>query len=550
MSGEAGTAPTRPGRAAAVPAVEPGLDPALGEEIVAEAAAAAARPGRDPAESGRHRRFAVLLMGGALVSKLLGFVREIVMAHTLGASLAADGFRGAMTAILLPLAVLQNESVPALLVPMYREWRRSGDAARRLTALTVAITGMAVALMLGVQALGMLWVDAIVGGYSPAGQALTLDFVRVMALGMPASALLNCLAAGEIALGRSRLTIVRANILNVAVLAGLVLMGWTGWVLALAWAFTLAMNGVALCGLWWLWREGLLDPAGARPALVRAVGGEFLRGLRPLLPIPAVEQANVWIERVLASRLTAGTVASIDYARTLTESALLLISQPLGLTVLAGGPAADMRRQAEAIARPILAVMLPGSVFVAAFAPEITRLVFARGAFDEAAVLLSSQALRGIAAGLWAATLGWILMRILNGAGRNGAAAGVLTGAHAVNIALNLATGLALPDGWASPLMLGLGEAARGLVLLVGTGLLLGCTRRLAVAVLLAAGPAALTGLAAWQIHLAWSGTLARLAAGALACGIGILLALALAAPDLRGMAGRIVRGRPGTAGH
>ena len=34
-------------------------------------------------------------------------------------------------------------------------------------------------------------------------------------------------------------------------------------------------------------------------------------------------------------------------------------------------------------------------------------------------MLLTSQALRGIAVGLWAATLGWILMRILNGAGRN-----------------------------------------------------------------------------------------------------------------------------------
>ncbi|WP_236728857.1 lipid II flippase MurJ [Methylobacterium sp. WSM2598] len=490
------------------------------------------------------RRFAVLLMGGALFSKLLGFVREIVMAHTLGASLVADGFRGALTAVLLPLAVLQNESVPAILVPMCREWQRTGEAGARLCALTLALGGIALGLMLAVQALGMTWVGAIVGGFSPEGRALTLDFVRVMALGMPACVVLNCLAAGEIALGRSRLTTIRASILNLAVLTGLAVMGLTGSVAALAWSFTIAFNGLAACAVAWLWREGLLDPAGARPALILAAGRDFLRGLRPLLAIPLVEQAHNWIERLLASRLATGTVASMDYARTLTDSALLLISQPLGLTVLAAGPAADTARQVERIARPILAVMLPACVFLAGFAPELARVVFARGAFGDEAVFLTSEALRGIAAGLWASTLGWILMRVLNGAGRNGAAAGVLTAAYLANIAVNLATCAAAGNGLAGPMMLGLGEAARGLVLLAGTGLLLGCARPLVRATLLAAGPAALMGLAAWQIPLAVAGPLARLAAGAAACAACILVGLALAAPSLRATLGA-ARRRP-----
>ncbi len=44
----------------------------------------------------------------------------------------------------------------------------------------------------------------------------------------------------------------------------------------------------------------------------------------------------------------------------------------------------------------------------------------------EAGVVLTSQALRGIAVGLWAATLGLILMRVLNSTGRNVLAASIL----------------------------------------------------------------------------------------------------------------------------
>jgi putative peptidoglycan lipid II flippase len=184
------------------------------------------------------RQLAALLMSGALVSKILGFIREILMAQTLGASMAADGFRGAITAVMLPLLFLQGESLPAIMIPMQRESRDRGDAPLQLTAMTAALTLVATAIMLVIEILGPLWVDAIVGGFVPETQALTLEFVRIMALAMPASVMLNCLAAGEIAVGRSRITNVRAGILNASVLLGIGLFILTGWLSTLAWALS------------------------------------------------------------------------------------------------------------------------------------------------------------------------------------------------------------------------------------------------------------------------------------------------------------------------
>ncbi|MDB5619401.1 lipid II flippase MurJ [Tardiphaga sp.] len=478
------------------------------------------------------RRFTAILISGALASKVLGFGREILMANVLGASLVADGFRGAITAVMLPLAFLQNESVPAIMIPMHRDALKAGNGPQRLGALTVAVTAVATLLMIGIQILGEYWIHAFVGGFSAEGRSLTLDFVRIMALGMPASAMINVLAAGEIALGRTRLTNVRASILNIAVLIGIALLSASGNFHTLAWSFSIAFNVLGAWGLYTMWREGVLSFRGLTLADVASAGREYLRRLRPLLALPVAEQANVWVERLLASRVATGAVASMDYARTLTESALLLISQPVGLAVLSSHPPKDPAAQVESIARPILALALPASAFLVMFAPEIVRLVFFRGAFNDHAVTLTSQALRGIAFGLWASTLGWILIRILNGAGRNFAAAVIIVTAYVVNTAVNFLTLQVLGAGDGT-LMLGVGETARGFVLLAGVVIALDSRRKLLWLILLASFPAALMALLGWQIHERIDGTLPRLMAGGLAYLACIALGVAMLIPSL-----------------
>src|SRR5262249_25155612 len=145
----------------------------------------------------------------------------------------------------------------------------------------------------------------------------------------------------------------------------------------------------------------------------------------------------------------------------------------LGYAVLSSHSKESERSQIESIARPILALMLPASIFLFVFARDIVGLVFHRGAFNELAVSLTSQALRGISVGLWAATLGWILLRILNSTYRNPAVAIILVAGYAVNIAINLATSSLQESSGAGTLILGLGEAARSFTLLIGVALAL-----------------------------------------------------------------------------
>lgn len=484
-----------------------------------------------------HVRLVVLLAGGAIVGKVLGFGRELLMARTFGATLVADCFRGTVSAVLLPLGPLLNESTAAILIPMCRQWASEPTGARKLAEMSLALGATAAIVMLLVELFASWWVSVIVGGFSSEAQALARDFLRIMALMMPAAVVLNCLAAADIAHGQSRIAAVRAAVLNVFVAGGIVAYALTGTVGYLPWSFVLSFNVLALWSLRLLVQEGKIRFAGVSLGGIADAWLVFMRRLRPLLSQPLVEQLSGWSERSVASGLMVGTMASLDYARTLTESASLIVAQPVGMAVLSKGALPHETRTVLALSGAVLAVALPASLYLGLFAEEIVTVVFRRGAFDQTAVMLTSASLRGIAAGLWAATLGLVLLRLLNNAGRNGLAALLLAAAFLSNAAASLVTGhIAGPRGNGSEL-LGLGESARGIVLLAGVAIALKVvwplTRMLAMCLL---PLAAMVVVEVW-IAGAVETPVLRLAAGGIVAAMTVAVLAAVMLPEARQLA-------------
>lgn len=473
----------------------------------------------------------ISLMTGALLSKILGFVREIAMALVIGTAVVADAFRTSITIILLPIAFLQSETVPAILIPMQQEAIRRGRGALSLAALTSVLVLITVVLMLALQVAGYLLVDWVVAGFSVEEKTLTFRFVQIMALAMPASVALNVLSAGEIALGRGRISNARAAFQNLSILIGIAGVALGGDVILLAWAFSLSFNGVALWACLLLIREGHLSFRGLSPRHVLRSAGNFFYRLRPFLALPVVEQAAIWVERFYTSRLQVGAIASLDYARTLTESFQLLISQPVGLAVLAHADRDRQEEQAKLIARIVLAFAMPACAFIFVFAEEIVSVVFKRGAFGETGLFLTSQALKGISIGLWASTLGWILLRLLNSANRNMRVALILMVSYAAGTAFNvLASGRAPVDG-SDIVLIGLGETTRALVMLAGVLFSMQKGYRLLPIIGLAALPAVLMFVLGALVEDMVPGVLLRLAIGLSALGLCLAIAIAILVP-------------------
>src|SRR5271166_3965724 len=110
------------------------------------------------------RRFTNLLIGGAVIGKLLGFLREVIMAQAIGISIVADSFRGALTAILLPLALFQGDIGPAVLIPLHRQWKAEGQAAQRFASLSALLVTFSIVPAFLVAVFADQWVKLLVGG--------------------------------------------------------------------------------------------------------------------------------------------------------------------------------------------------------------------------------------------------------------------------------------------------------------------------------------------------------------------------------------------------
>jgi putative peptidoglycan lipid II flippase len=314
----------------------------------------------------------------------------------------------------------------------------------------------------------------------------------------------------------------RASTQNVAVILGVVIAAATGKPLAIAWCFTIGFDLVVLAAVCMLWREGELDPAGLAPRSVLHVLSVFVGRLRHLVAQPIADQAVVWIERFLGSASGVGTVAALDYARSLSDTVTLLVSQPAGYVVLSQGESGpgDTARRIGAIARPVLALGLPLSTFLLLFAPDIVHVTFGRGAFTPHAELLTSRTLQGIAVGLWASVLAWIIVRMLNVAGRNSRAAAIFVAAYATNAAILLGIVPWLTAPGLPSLALGLADSARGLVFLFGTALALGYARPLLVLIARALPGCAVLGVIGAFVLTWMDAGFARLAVGGAALGL------------------------------
>lgn len=486
------------------------------------------------------------LMGGAALGKLLGLVRELEMARLLGAGVVADSFRASLSIIILPLLPLQGDVMPAGLIPLVKEWEEKGKGPGPATAVVGIMALIGLALTATVALLAAPIAGLLLHGFSPEAHRQTVLFVQVMALAIPGSLLTTVLGAIEIAHGRSRLTALRASVQNLGVLGGLGLMVLTGEVMTIAWGFVAALDGVMLYGIVSLWRQGLIAPFAVRGAMLPQAGGEFFRRGHALLLLPMSEQACILVERSLGSTVALGMLASLDYARTLTETALHIVSYPVGYLVLARGAAtgASLQARVAEVSRPLLVLVMPASAFCYLFATDIVSLVFQRGAFGAEAVALTAGVMRGIAPGLWAGVLAWVLIRMLNAAGRNRMAALIIVGAFAVNI---------LVDFWAVPAFgafgLGLGESARAAVLLGGTVVALGCAPLLLRLMAVALPCTVVLGLLALWLAAPLPTPLLRLGAGSLVMGLGVAAMALVWMPEQGRRLLALLRRAPATPG-
>lgn len=382
---------------------------------------------------------------GNIVSKGLGVVREILFANWFGTGNTAAAFRIAQTGFLMPTHALVGDTLGASLLPLYQKMQRQCGEGHRVLLLVATLYGVLFSAVITTAIL--LYAEIIVRLIAPGASGAALEqaasLLHILALATPFYVLSSILAYLETAYGRYGAIAWRPALFNIGSTIGVMLAAFLGQEHWLATSLLLAHIAFFIGSLMMLARLDRLTPRQLPPwRAIADVGAQFLRNTAPLLGLPLLAQSNVLVERMVSSWIGTSVIPSVDYARFVADTAVQLIAVPLGVLTMSrhGGSALEnMRHHVTRVASVILVLAVPLSAYIATHAVSVTRLLFARGAFDEHSVAVTSAILTWMGAALGATVLAYYLVKALNAQLRNLEALWCALIGSGVSISINLA---------------------------------------------------------------------------------------------------------------
>jgi putative peptidoglycan lipid II flippase len=347
-----------------------------------------------------------------LISRILGFARDVLVASALGAGPAADAFVVAFRLPGLLRRLLAEGAVNGAFIPLHAQADKSGGGERFAAQVYSALAaGLAVTSALAIAAMPAL-VGIIAPGFEAGGgdmglavelSRITFPYCLATALMAVGSALLNTH-------GRFIASAYAPSLINVVTLAALLLariLGWTdSTTVARLLAWSVLAGGMAQCALVFVaLRRAGLSLRLSMPRLPPAVR-RFFRLALPGVAAAGITQVNAFVALVVASP-EPGAVAWLYYADRVYQLPLGIAAVAIGIALLPDlarhSAAGDTEAESHALSRAAefaAFLSLPAALALLVACEPIVAVLFERGAFGPQDSAATAAALQAYAAGL------------------------------------------------------------------------------------------------------------------------------------------------------
>lgn len=370
---------------------------------------------RPSARSHSSRLAAVLISAGIFLSRIVGLVRERLVATCFGTGLHADVFGAALRMPNVLQNLLGEGTLSASFIPVYSvlleqgRTREAGRVAGAMFALLLALAG-------GIAVLGVLlapWLVAIfTPGFTGQRRELMITLVRIL-FPMTGVLVLSAWALGILNSHRQFFVPYFAPVLWNAAIIG-ALLAFNGRVdldsLLLAAGWGALLGGLLQFGFQLPWvlrleRNIRLNSGRTEPAFREAV-----RNAGPAILGRGVVQLSAYIDMVLASLLAIGAVARMRYAQTLYVLPLSLFAMSIAAAELPelardrDQATSALRERAVAAVRRAWYYVVPSFVAFIVLGDVFVAGIYEAGKFTAADVKIVWLTLAAYSAGLLAST--------------------------------------------------------------------------------------------------------------------------------------------------
>ncbi|MBR5559177.1 MAG: murein biosynthesis integral membrane protein MurJ [Oscillospiraceae bacterium] len=350
-------------------------------------------------------KYTIILMATTVLAKLLGFVRELVLAYCFGAGAISDAY---VICFSIPTVIYAGlgTAIMTCYISIYSELEVNNP--KKLQQFHNSTTSMILiisTLIVGVfQAFAEPIVKLFAVGFDQQTFAFTVALARIMVISLLFIAL-SYMLQGYLQMKGSFVAVGLVSVpMNILVIITILLSKNNSTVVlgmgpVLGYAVAVGMLlGVALKKGYAYWPQLKL-------------GDPYLHKLMKLvLPIFAgrtIIQINALIDRSLGSTLVEGSVSALNYANRVFGVVTSVFVVSLITAVfpqLSRQSAKNNMRSIKKTTRGgmgmVTLIVLPMSAALIFFAEPIIRILFERGAFDQTAVTLTAESLAFYSIGL------------------------------------------------------------------------------------------------------------------------------------------------------
>ncbi|MFZ5595814.1 MAG: murein biosynthesis integral membrane protein MurJ [Bacillota bacterium] len=355
---------------------------------------------------------------GTTASKVLGFVREMVIAAFFGASYLVDAYLVAMVIPQVLFSII-SASLTTTVIPLVTEYENleGRQSVLRLlnTVTTIMAVFLAVLIILG-ELLSPFLIRLVAPGFSGVTADLAVYLNRIM---FPMMLFLGLAGLGTGILQSQRRFLYPAFIgvpYNFFIIGSLFVLGKTWGVTGLAlgtllgvvsqWLFQIPE--IRKCRFPFNWNLDFSHPG------LKKIG----RLILPVIIGSGAGQINFVVDRMMASGLVEGSIAALNYATKLNLMVYSIIAMAVANAIYPEFAEAAVVKDGKKFLNSMLRsmnglmlVVIPISVGMMILKEPMIRLVYERGAFDAAAAQLTVTALFFFSFGLPAMSLREIVFR-------------------------------------------------------------------------------------------------------------------------------------------
>jgi len=349
-----------------------------------------------------------------IAGKAIGFIREIVIAGTYGASQVADVYFAAVTIPALTIDILYH-ALPNAFIPLFSRAGHDGGRTRRVAWGILSAMGL---VSCGLWLLAAPIASVTNAGFAANLKAETIILVRIIA-GSVFLATIEALARSRL-LAEKRFVQTGFSSLwySLAMIVAVTLFP-DGGARSLAWGF---LAGAACVALWNLIPS---TPRGAASTVARTPAQDERtdvfagRWVTAILLLNSIGIVYSLIDRHLGSFLAEGSIAAMQYANTVASQPIAVCATALGTAILPYLAdrinANDRTGVASLVNRTVrwaLIGAIPPAVAASLLGNAIITVLFERGEFDAAARTLTGSLLTVYGAWIIPAVLGAVIAKI------------------------------------------------------------------------------------------------------------------------------------------